>query len=316
MALALGALAVFSALRAVAQNAAMLFLMTFLLSLGIALGQTAVPALVHRLFPRGIGQVTAMYSTGLMVGEVVAASLTVPLVIPYLSGGKWRLSFLFWSVLVGLCVILWLVAVPALPRAARRQTRIASFGGLWSGLRSWPVWRGSLLLGGGSLLFFGLDTWIPVYFHHLGRSDGSLALGALALMQLPASLGLTALGERLTGRREGFVVAGGLATLTMIAWFIAPASWDVALSGVLGICSAALFVLGLSLPAFVATDLDVTAISGIFLMIGYLLAFAGTFVGGALWDATGLPLIAFLPVLLGCAGTTLLAFGLPEPRQR
>ena len=40
---------------------------------------------------------TAVYTTGLLIGEILAAALTIPLVLP-LVGNSWRLSFVFWSV--------------------------------------------------------------------------------------------------------------------------------------------------------------------------------------------------------------------------
>src|SRR5947208_677854 len=66
-------------LRAVWPTALTLFLFTLLLSLGIALAQTAVPVLIRRWFPAYIGLVAALFSDGLIIGEAVAAGITVPI---------------------------------------------------------------------------------------------------------------------------------------------------------------------------------------------------------------------------------------------
>lgn len=315
MAVALVLMTAFALLRATAPNVGWLFALTVLLSVGIALGQTAVPMFIHEYFPRFIGQVTAAYSTGLMVGEVVAAALTVPLVLPLFAGGQWRATFVFWSVPVLVAFVLWLLTVPRPPTVtaeAAAAALLARPGRI--GLRSWRVWQSSLLLGGGSLLFFGLDTWIPVYYHHLGRSDGSLALAVLTLAQLPASLALTAWGQHIAGRPIGFVLAGGTASVALIAWFIAPVGWDVVLAGIAGAASAAIFILGLSLPPYLASGAGVAQVSGIMLGISYTLAFVGPFIGGVLWDTTHIPITAFIPIALACIATTVLGAFLPDLR--
>ena len=83
---------------------------------------------VRDWLPEKIGLATAVYSNGLLVGELLAVPLTLPVVLP-LVGGSWRLSFVAWSVpvlataaLVGwvvLAVVLVLITieVPALPVA-------------------------------------------------------------------------------------------------------------------------------------------------------------------------------------------------------
>jgi CP family cyanate transporter-like MFS transporter len=316
MAVALLLITAFALLRTLAPNVGWLFMLTVLLSGAIALGQTAVPMFIHEYFPRFIGQVTAAYSTGLMIGEVAAASLTVPLVLPLFAGGQWRATFIFWSVPVLAAFVLWLCAVPRPLAVAESVEKALLTRPARVNLRAWRIWQSSLLLGGGSLLFFGMDTWIPVYYHHLGRSDGSLALAVLTIAQLPASLALTAWGQHLAGRPIGFVLAGGTASVASIAWFIAPVGWDVVLTGIIGAASAALFVLCLSLPPYLASGAGVAQVSGIMLGISYTLAFAGPFLGGVLWDKTHIPVTAFIPIMLACIATTILGAFLPDLRQQ
>ena len=326
MTMALASMTVLALLRAVAPDAAWFFALTALLSLGIALGQTAAPMLVQAHFPRFIGQTTAAYSTGLMVGELVAASLTVPLVMPLLTGGQWRPTFIVWAVPVALSLILWLWFVPRdMPTHSKANSRRAESIAAppivlprvrtRSSIRSWPVWQSSLILGCGSMLFFGMDTWIPVYLHHLGRSDGTLALVMLTVVQVPSSLALTIWGQHIAGKRIGFLVGGGVASLTMIVWFIAPVGWDVLLAGMIGASSAWLFVLGLSMPPFLAKGAAVAEVSGVMLGISYLMAFVGPFLGGLLWDATGIAISAFLPILAGCLLIVVLSAFMPDRSQ-
>ena len=80
-----------SALRGAAPDAAMLFAATFVMGIGIAIMQPSLPPVVREWVPRKIALGTAVYSNGLLMGEALAASLTIPVVLP-LAGGDWRLA--------------------------------------------------------------------------------------------------------------------------------------------------------------------------------------------------------------------------------
>ena len=78
-------LAAGSALRGVWAAAVPLYLFTGILSLGVAIAQTALPVLVRQWFPRQIGLASALYTDGLIVGEAVAAGVTLPLMRVWLG---------------------------------------------------------------------------------------------------------------------------------------------------------------------------------------------------------------------------------------
>ncbi|MBV8601981.1 MAG: hypothetical protein JO359_10505 [Candidatus Eremiobacteraeota bacterium] len=56
-----------------------------------------------------------------------------------------------------------------------------------------------------------------------------------------------------------------------------------------------------ALPPMLTPHADVHRLSAGMFTIGYLGSFAGTLAGGALWDATGIPATAFIPVAIGAA---------------
>ena len=51
--------------------------------------QPSMPPLVRAWLPDRIGFATAVYTNGLLIGEVLPVALTLPLVLP-LVGGSWR----------------------------------------------------------------------------------------------------------------------------------------------------------------------------------------------------------------------------------
>ena len=62
--------------------------MTFVMGAGVSVIQPALPALVSRWFPATAALATAVYANGLLIGEMLSAGLTIPLILP-LVGGSW-----------------------------------------------------------------------------------------------------------------------------------------------------------------------------------------------------------------------------------
>src|SRR5438105_7952986 len=84
------------ALRGAAPDAALLFATTFVMGVGIAIMQPSLPSVVREWVPQRIALGTAAYSNGLLMGEALAASLTIPAVLPAV-GNDWRLALVAWS---------------------------------------------------------------------------------------------------------------------------------------------------------------------------------------------------------------------------
>src|SRR5258708_24699935 len=99
-------------LRALGPSAATLFLFTLLLSLGIALTQTTIPVLIHHWFPSQVGFVAALFGDGLIIGEAVAAGITVPIMLQLAGKDGWTSTFIFWGVPIVVLLILWLWFAP------------------------------------------------------------------------------------------------------------------------------------------------------------------------------------------------------------
>ena len=84
--------AVGSALRGVGPNVAMLYFGTVVTAFGVAVMQPALPPLVRAWVPQRIGFATAVYTNGLLIGEILPAALTIPLVLPLLQQ-SWQWEF-------------------------------------------------------------------------------------------------------------------------------------------------------------------------------------------------------------------------------
>ncbi|HEX7969413.1 MAG TPA: MFS transporter, partial [Stellaceae bacterium] len=287
------AVAVASGLRGLGPSAPMLFAMTFVMGAGVSIIQPALPALVSQWFPRSVALATAVYANGLLIGEMLSASLTIPLVLP-LVAGSWEWSFGVWAVPVLLTALL-MIGTPnaALPAHASRRR-------WWPDWRDPQVWRLGLLQGGGSVVYFGCNAFLPDYLHATGRPELiNACLTALNTGQLPASFIILAFANRLAGRRTPLAVAALVSLLGTGALLSASAPLLIAGAVLIGLSSAFVLILTLALPPLLAPPDDVHRISAGMLAIGYTLAFAVPLLGGAVWDATGAPATAFIP---GAAG--------------
>ncbi len=310
-------------LRALWPTALSLFLFTFLLSLGIAVTQTAIPILARRWFPAQIGLVAALFSDGLIIGEAVAAGVTLPIMVSFLGRDAWTASFVFWGVPVVGLLVLWLWLAPPAPAITPgkpfSQESIAASTTASSSAP--PVKRTrvnalhlGIMLGAGSLIYFGMNGWIASYnqaIHYANLTP--LALAILNAAQLPVSLAITLFAQQLAGRRWPFIASGTICAISIAGWVFTPAVLEPFWAALLGGSSALVFTLGIALPPLLASHDQVARLTGTTLSLTYGVAFVGPFIGGALWDLLHVPAVAFLPVAM--ASVTLIILGALLPSR-
>lgn len=299
------------ALRGIGPSVAMLFAMTAAMGAGVAVMQPALPALVGRWFPARVALATAVYANGLLVGEVLAASLTIPVVLPLL-GGRWQASFVLWSVPVLATAILVLAFVPP---DARRPGRVrVRWWPDWHDIRTWQL---GLMLGGCSALYFGCNAFLPDYLDAIGRPGlVGAALTALNAGQLPASFLIMLVGRHLVGRRRPFIVMGlvGLAGLTGLLVPSAPVM--IGAAAVIGFAAAFVMILLLALPPVLAKVEEVHQLAAGMLALGYSITFILPWASGAVWDAVHLTQAALLPGATGALTVIAVAATFRVERRR
>jgi CP family cyanate transporter-like MFS transporter len=299
---AIVAVAVASALRGAGPSVPMLFVMTGIMGAGVAVMQPALPTLVGLWFPQRISLATGLYANGLLIGETIAASLTIPLVLPLLWG-SWQGSFVFWSAPVLATALLVLLFTPHTePPRARRQV-------LW-----WPdwhralTWQLGLILGGTGTVYFGANAFLPDYLHAIGRPELlNAVLTALNAGQLPASLVVMAFGPRLIRRRAPFGAMALLALLSLAGLLVPSGFIVIAAAAGIGFATSFCLILALALPPLLAAPDDVHRLAAGMLGLGYTITCIVPYVGGAVWDALGVPEAALLPGLAGVAVVTAVA---------
>src|SRR6266480_4712266 len=291
---------VFSALRGFGPSTPVLFTATFLMGVGVAVSQPAFPSLVREWFPHRIAIATAVYSNGILVGETLPTALTTPVGVLPLAHGDWRWALASWSALILLSAIAIGAAAPSKAATAATHAR-------W-----WPDWRQNqtvrigLVMGMASATYFGANAYMPDFLEQTGRHDlisPTLAvLNGSQLLTAPA----VALWQKLLTGRIGFVGSAVLMGTAQVGLVLTPGVGVVAWAFVLGFATALAFVVVLSLPPRLAPPGGVARMSAGIFSLQYATAFVIPLIAGALWDATGLALLAFVP---GIGAAAAMAWG-------
>lgn len=292
-----------SGLRGLGPSIPMLFAMTLLMGVGISISQPSMPSLVRQWFhhPIAIARATGFWSNGLLVGELLGASLTLPFILPLM--GSWEASFAFWAVPVLLTALLVTLATR---KEAQQESERPKVQGMpdWSNRRMWSL---GMFQSAASMVYFGANTFIPDYLHATNQADlVGVALASLNGMQVPASAVIGFVPLHILARRGTSYVVGACIALALATVLLLPGVPLVIAAGVLGFCAAYILVLSFALPALVAPPNEVPRLSGGTFAISYTTAFVVTLLAGAVWDATRIEASAFLPSLAGALIVSLL----------
>lgn len=290
------------ALRGLAPDIAALYAATIVMGAGVAVMQTSLPSLVRQWLPRRITFASAVYTNGLLVGEILPVAFTV-MMLP-LFNDSWRAGLAFWSLPTALIAVAIFLFAPAEPKRAANAPRLA----WWPDWRDSVMWRLGLMLGGANTLYFGTNTFIPGYLTSVGHPELiAPSLTALNLGQIPVSLLLLTFAGRTERRVWPFVAFGALMLVACIGIVSTASVWTIVFATFVGFAAAGVLALSLALPAILAAPPDIGRMAAAMFLIGYMMAVVMAVLGGALWDLTADARFAFLPIALGALPLLLLS---------
>jgi CP family cyanate transporter-like MFS transporter len=285
--------AVGGALRGALPDISWLYAMTIAMSAGVAIMQVTMPTAVRAWVPDRIGFATAVYTNGLLVGEILPVALMIALVLP-LVGGSWQWGFAFWSIPVAIIAILVMVLAPRQTSAATATRRK-----WWPDWRNMLIWRLGIMLGTINSIYFATNAFLPDYLRSTGQGEWiSASLTALNAGQLPASFILLAVAGRLERQAWPYVICGLLCLIATGGIVFSSGVWIVVSAAVVGFAAAAILILVLALPPLLSPPDDVHRVTAAMFTISYSCAVIVPVVSGALWDFSGIASTAFLPMAL------------------
>jgi len=286
--------AVGGALRGALPDVAWLYGMTVAMGAGVAIMQVTMPPAVRAWAPHRIGFATAVYTNGLLIGEILPVALMLPLVLP-LVRGSWQWGFVIWSIPVAIIAFVIMVLAP----------RPTANGLTLMRRRWWPdwsntlIWRLGIMLGSINATYFATNAFIPDYMRSSGQSDWiSAALTGLNTGQLPASFLLLALATRLERKVWPYVTSGLLCLIATAGIVLGTGAWVVAAATLQGFAASAILILVLALPPLLSPPDDVHRVTAAMFTISYSCAVVVPVISGLAWDLTGIASMAFLPIAL------------------
>jgi CP family cyanate transporter-like MFS transporter len=286
--------AIGGALRGALPDVPWLYATTIAMAAGVAIMQVSLPPAVRAWVPGRIGFATAVYTNGLLIGEILPVALTLPLVLPYV-GGSWQWAFVVWSVPVALIAGVVLVLAPRQATASGPAPRRR----WWPDWSSTLIWRLGIMIGTINAIYFSSNAFLPDYLRSTGQGEWiSAGLTGLNTGQLPASFILLAVAGRLERKAWPYVTCGLLCLVATGGLVFGKGAWIVAAAVLQGFSAAAILILGLALPPLLSPPDDVHRVSAAMFTISYSCAVVVPVISGFLWDATGIGALAFAPIAL------------------
>jgi MFS transporter, CP family, cyanate transporter len=290
-----------SALRGFASDPWMLYITTIIMAAGIAVMQPSLPSIVRQWVPNRIGFTTAVYTNGLLCGEIFPVAFA-GLLLPLLAG-SWRASLVLWSIpLVMIALVIFLF------QPGGKSAPVSRHHFWMPDWRDPLLWKVGIIMSGANQLYFCTNAFLPGYLLQTGRTDLiGPALTALNVSQLPASFILLAMASRWE-RKKWPLLASVAIGLTGIAGMLTfTDGWGVVTAAALiGFSCAITLTLVLALPALLIAPDDVPRMSAGVFTLGYGFAMTMSILGGITWDVSAKAIFAFLPMTLWLLPTVVL----------
>ena len=303
----LGLVAMFGAVRGLGPSTPVLFTATFLMGLGVAVSQPAFPSIVRDWFPRRIAIATAVYSNGILIGETIPTALTTPVGALPLAHGDWGWALALWSVPVAVTAAAIAFTAPALAPKSGIPTR-------W-----WPSWREGqtvrlgVVMGMASAVYFATNAYIPDFLDQTGRHQlisPTLAIfNGAQLLTAP----VVAIWDRMLTGRVGFLGSSATMAVAQVGIVVTPGAAVMLWALLLGFACALAFIVVLTMPPRIAAPGDVHRMSAALFTFQYGMAFFLPLIAGAIWDATGRAVLAFVPGMIAALLMGWLALSLRIP---
>lgn len=276
--------------------------------LGVAVMQPAMPTLVRTWTPTRIGLASATYTCGLLCGEVL------PILWPFapnlpLIGAGWRSGLFVWSI----PVLATAVVIGAWkPRSQTAHATPASR--TWPNWRNGSIWKVGLLLGAVNASYFGLNGLLPGWLSQAGGSSMVRpVLLALNVAQIPASMLMMVLLERLVFRRTVYVLAGLLLLAASVGLATTPATFSIIFAAVAGFLLAGLLTLALALPPMMVPAEEVPSFSAAVFTVSYAIAVLTSLLTGFLATASPNRLMSILPIAAAAAAVVAVGITIHRP---
>ena len=196
-------------------NTSVFFVTTFIIGVGLTVGNVLLPGLTKKYFPENLGVMTGFYAVVMNVSASVAAGISYPILSSNVGGEKFS---------TGLAVNIWLIVsilnivIYAIITKNSKSERIEDkkYGGKGY-LTSLKMWSVMLSMGLQSALFYCSVSWFAEIMISKGftPSEAGLLLSISQFAQFPSTFLVPVLAEKIKNKLiiPIFIAMGYVASL-------------------------------------------------------------------------------------------------------
>lgn len=263
----------------------LLYLGTLLSGIAIAFGNVLLPGLTKRNFSSNSGLITSLYSSVMAIGASSAAGLSVPLADRTNLG--WRGSLAVWALLALVGFLAWLPQVSRFARSDQKRSYKMAMKVIGKSPLAWKI---ALFMGLQSLTFYVILAWLPTIIQSRGF-DADYAGWMLSLSQATGIIGSIIIpfwAGRKKDQSSIVFVLMAMECIGLLGLLLPTMDLIVLWVSLIGFVLGGTFGLALLFIVLRSKDADrATELSGMAQSIGYLIAAAGPFIFGSIFDLTG-----------------------------
>lgn len=293
-----------------------LFLGSFLIGLGICIGNVMTPAYIKRVFPTKVGVMTGIFAVAMNLIAAVAAGLSIS--IGQWTNMGWKGSLGIWT----MWAILAFFAIGLETVISKKTTKSASSiqretKSKFNVFKSKQAWYISIFMGIQSLVYYCLVALLPTVLVSYGMKEAEtgIILSVIQLAMLPIMFISPIIATKMENQRILIYLVGiwMFAGIAMLAIFKTQYIYFTA--SLIGMASGLAFSLSILFFSLKSKTMDGTIkISGKAQSVGYLIAAFGPPIFGALydWDISWKSSFIFLLVMI----LIMTFFGIKAARPR
>ena len=196
-------------------NTSVFFVTTFIIGVGLTVGNVLLPGLAKKYFPENLGVMTGFYAVVMNVSASVAAGISYPILSSNIGGEKFS---------TGLAVNIWLIVsilnivIYAIITKNSKSERIEDKKSGGKGyLRNLKMWSVMLSMGLQSALFYCSVSWFAEIMISKGftPSEAGLLLSISQFAQFPSTFLVPVLAEKIKNKLiiPIFIAMGYVASL-------------------------------------------------------------------------------------------------------
>ena len=196
-------------------NTSVFFVTTFIIGVGLTVGNVLLPGLAKKYFPENLGVMTGFYAVVMNVSASVAAGISYPILSSNVGGEKFStgLAVNIWLIVSILNIVIYAI-ITKNSKSERIEDKKSGVAGYLKSLKMWSV---MLSMGLQSALFYCSVSWFAEIMISKGftPSEAGLLLSISQFAQFPSTFLVPVLAEKIKNKLiiPIFIAMGYVASL-------------------------------------------------------------------------------------------------------